>query len=146
LAIEDQFIITIIGVGILLFSAKLMAELFLRIKMPIVLGELIAGMIIGPFALGAYLLYDGEPLLQIGPELKTLGHIGAIVILFMAGLEMTPKEFLKGGKAAFTVGTAGVIIPFFAGLFVFQAFGFDAFQSMMIATALTATDHISFFN
>ena len=109
---------TIIGVGILLFSAKLMAELFLRLKMPIVLGELIAGMVIGPFALGVYLLYDGQPLLQIGPELQTLGHIGAIVILFMAGLEMTPKEFLKGGKAAFTVGTIGVVVPFFAGFVV----------------------------
>ncbi len=139
MAIEDHFIMTIIGVGILLFAAKIMAEIFLRLKMPIVLGELIAGMIIGPFALGAYLLYDGQPLLQIGPELQTLGHIGAIVILFMAGLEMTPKEFLKGGKAAFTVGTIGVVVPFFAGFVVFDAFGYDAFQSMMIATALTAT-------
>ena len=45
--------------------------------------------------------------------------MGAIVILFMAGLEMTPKEFLKGGKASFTVGTLGVVVPFFAGLVVF---------------------------
>jgi len=59
--------------------------------------------------------------------------------LFMAGLEMTPKEFLKGGKASFTVGTLGVIVPFAVGLIVFQMFGFDALQSMLIATALTAT-------
>ena len=52
---------------------------------------------------------------------------------------MTPKEFLKGGKAAFTVGTLGVVVPFFAGLIIFQMFGFDALQSMLIATALTAT-------
>ena len=52
---------------------------------------------------------------------------------------MTPKEFLRGGKASFTVGTLGVVVPFFAGLLVFQAFGFDALQAMMIATALTAT-------
>ncbi len=52
---------------------------------------------------------------------------------------MTPKEFLRGGKASFTVGTLGVVIPFFAGLWIFQAFGFDALQSMLIATALTAT-------
>ena len=68
-----------------------------------------------------------------------LGEIGAIVILFMAGLEMTPKEFLRGGKASFTVGTLGVVVPFFVGLLVFQMFGFDAYQSMLIATALTAT-------
>ncbi|MFB5627846.1 MAG: cation:proton antiporter [Nitrosarchaeum sp.] len=140
MAAEAQFIETIIGVGILLFAAKLMAELFLRLKLPIVLGELIAGMIIGPFALGAYIVgAEGVPLLHINDEIKVLGEIGAIVILFMAGLEMTPKEFLKGGKASFTVGTLGVVVPFVAGLAVFQLFGFDALQSMLIATALTAT-------
>ena len=136
---EAHFIETIIGVGILLFAAKLMAELFLRLKLPIVLGELLAGMIVGPFALGGFFVVDGKQLLQINDEIKILGEMGAIVILFMAGLEMTPREFLKGGKASFTVGTLGVVIPFFAGLAVFQLFGFDALESMMIATALTAT-------
>ncbi len=136
---EAHFIETIIGVGILLFAAKLMAELFLRLKLPIVLGELIAGMIVGPFALGGLQIIDGKQLLQINDEIRILGEMGAIVILFMAGLEMTPKEFLKGGKAAFVVGTLGVVIPFFVGLAVFQLFGFDALQSMLIATALTAT-------
>lgn len=123
----------------LLFAAKMMAELFLRLKLPIVLGELLAGMIVGPFALGSFLVIDGRQLIQISSEIKILGEMGAIVILFMAGLEMTPREFLRGGKASFTVGTLGVVVPFFAGLVVFGAFGFDALQSMLIATALTAT-------
>jgi len=139
LGIESHFIQTIIGVGILLFAAKLMAELFLRLKLPIVLGELLAGMIVGPFALGAFLVFDGQPLLKIDGELRILGEIGAIVILFIAGLHVTPREFLKGGKAAFTVGACGVVVPFFIGFIVFELFGFDAFQSMLIATALTAT-------
>ena len=137
--VEAHLIETIIGVGILLFAAKLMAELFLRLKLPIVLGELIAGMIVGPFALGGIMVADGRQLLVINDEIRILGEMGAIVILFMAGLEMTPKEFLRGGKASFTVGTLGVVIPFFVGLAVFQMFGFDALQSMLIATALTAT-------
>ncbi len=136
---EINFISTIIGVGILLFAAKVMAELFLRLKLPIVLGELIAGIIVGPFALGGLFIYNGTSLVEITEEIKILGEIGAIVILFMAGLEMTPKEFLRGGKAAFIVATAGVVVPFFAGFVVFQMFGFDALQSMLIATALTAT-------
>lgn len=136
---EAHFIETIIGVGILLFAAKLMAELFLRLKLPIVLGELLAGMIIGPFALGQFFVIDGRQLLHINDEIKILGEMGAIVILFMAGLEMTPREFIKGGKASFTVGTLGVVIPFFAGLAIFQLFGFEALESMLIATALTAT-------
>jgi Kef-type K+ transport system membrane component KefB len=139
LAAEAHFIETIIGIGILLFAAKLMAELFLRLKLPIVLGELLAGMIVGPFALGGFFVVDGKAFLEINDEIKMLGEMGAIVILFMAGLEMTPKEFLKGGKASFTVGMLGVVVPFFAGLVIFQMFGFDALQSMLIATALTAT-------
>ena len=139
LAAEASFIETIIEVGILLFAAKLMAELFLRLKLPIVLGELLAGMIVGPFALGAFIVIDGRQIIQINETIRVLGEIGAIVILFMAGLEMTPKEFLRGGKASFTVGTLGVVVPFFAGLLIFQQFGFDALQSMLIATALTAT-------
>ncbi len=137
--VEGHLIQTIIEVGILLAAAKLMAELFLRLKLPIVLGELLAGMIIGPFALGSVLVIDGTQLIQINEEIRILGEMGAIVILFMAGLEMTPKEFIRGGKASFTVGTLGVVVPFFAGMVVFQAFGFDALQSMLIATALTAT-------
>ena len=139
MVVEGQFIEVIIGVGVLLFAAKLMAELFLRLKLPIVLGELLAGMIVGPFALGQFIVFEGQPLVVIGSEIRVLGDIGAIVILFMAGLEMTPREFFKGGKASLTVGTLGVVIPFFAGLMVFQMFGFDVFQSMLIATALTAT-------
>ena len=57
---EAHLIETIIGIGILLFAAKLMAELFLRLKLPIVLGELLAGMIVGPFALGAFFVLDGK--------------------------------------------------------------------------------------
>lgn len=139
MVVEGQFIEVIIGVGVLLFAAKLMAELFLRLKLPIVLGELLAGMIVGPFALGQFIVFEGQPLVHIGSEIRVLGDIGAIVILFMAGLEMTPKEFFKGGKASLVVGTLGVVVPFFAGLMVFQMFGFDVFQSMLIATALTAT-------
>lgn len=139
MAVVEPFIETIIGIGILLFAAKLMAELFLRLKLPIVLGELLAGMIVGPFALGQFFIVDGRQLLHINEEIKILGEMGAIVILFMAGLEMTPKEFLKGGKASFTVGTLGVVVPFFAGFIIFGLFGFEALESMLIATALTAT-------
>lgn len=70
---------------------------------------------------------------------KHIGELSAVVILFIAGLEITPKEFLKGGKAAFTVGALGVIIPFFIGYIVFSLYGLNAFETLLIATALTAT-------
>lgn len=116
-----------------------MAELFHRIKLPIVLGELLAGIIVGPFALGGLYLVDGEPLVNLNETVRDVGEIAAIVILFTAGLHITPREFLKGGVAAFTVGSIGVIVPFFVGYYAFLAFGIEALQATLIATALTAT-------
>jgi Kef-type K+ transport system membrane component KefB len=135
----SAFLHVMISLGILLFAAKLMAELFHRIKLPIVLGELLAGIIVGPFALGALPLVDGEPLVVLDETIRHIGEIAAVVILFIAGLEITPREFLRGGAAAFTVGSLGVVVPFFVGYYAFTAFGIEALQSILIATALTAT-------
>ena len=129
----------VISLAILLFTAKLFAELFHRIRMPVVLGELLAGIIVGPFALGGLPIFNGEPLVVLDETVKHIGEIAAIVILFIAGLEITPREFLKGGAASFTVGSLGVIIPFFVGFYVFLTFGLEAIESMLVATALTAT-------
>jgi Kef-type K+ transport system membrane component KefB len=135
----SAFLHVMISLSILLFAAKLMAELFHRIKLPIVLGELLAGIIVGPFALGALPLVDGEPLVVLDETVMQIGEIAAVVILFIAGLEITPREFLRGGAAAFTVGSLGVVVPFFVGYYAFAAFGIEALQSILIATALTAT-------
>lgn len=136
---ETTFLHVMISLGILLFAAKLMAELFHRIKLPIVLGELLAGIIVGPFAIGSLPLFNGEPLVVLDETVRHIGEIAAVVILFIAGLEITPREFLKGGAAAFTVGSLGVIVPFFVGYYAFTAYGLEALQSILIATALTAT-------
>jgi Kef-type K+ transport system membrane component KefB len=133
------FLHVMISLGILLFAAKLMAELFHKLKLPIVLGELLAGIIVGPFALGSLPLINGEPLVVLDETVRHVGEIAAVVILFIAGLEITPREFLRGGVAAFTVGSLGVIVPFFVGYYAFAAFGIEALQSILIATALTAT-------
>jgi Kef-type K+ transport system membrane component KefB len=139
MAVESAFLHVMISLAILLFAAKLMAELFHRIKLPIVLGELLAGIIVGPFALGALPLVDGEPLVVLDETVRHIGEIAAVVILFIAGLEITPREFLRGGAAAFTVGSIGVVVPFFVGYYTFATFGVEALQSILIATALTAT-------
>jgi Kef-type K+ transport system membrane component KefB len=139
LAVETEFVRTIIAICLFLFAAKLLAEGFNRIKIPIVLGELVAGIIIGPFALGGLFMFEGEPIVTVNESVKVIGEIGAIVILFVAGMQVTPREFLRGGPAAFTVGSIGVVVPFFAGYLVFTAFGLDALQSLLVATALTAT-------
>ncbi len=133
------FIHVIISLSLLLFASKIFAELFHRIKLPIVLGELLAGIIIGPYALGGLPLFNGEPLVILDETIKHIGELAAIVILFVAGLEITPREFLKGGLSSFTIGALGVVAPFFVGYFVFSWYGLEALETLLIATALTAT-------
>lgn len=140
--IEEQgtaLLHVLISLAVLLFAAKLFAELFNKLRLPAVLGELLAGIVIGPFALGSLPILDGKPLVILNETVLQIGEIAGIVILFIAGLRITPKEFLKGGAASFTVGACGVIVPFFLGFYVFTILGLEGLQSILIATALTAT-------
>jgi Kef-type K+ transport system membrane component KefB len=137
-AIGNEILHIVISLCILLFAAKIFAEIFARLRLPIVLGELFGGIIVGPFALGGLLLFNGEPLVVLDETFKNLGEISAIVILFIAGLEITPRE-LRGEVASFEVGSVGVIVPFFVGYYAFTLFGLEALESVLIATALTAT-------
>jgi Kef-type K+ transport system membrane component KefB len=135
----ESLIHVLISLAILLFAAKIFAELFNKLKLPAVLGELLAGIIVGPFALGALPLFDGKPIVVLSETVREIGELSGVVILFIAGLQITPKEFLKGGAASFTIGACGVVVPFFVGYYAFTLFGLAALQSILIATALTAT-------
>jgi Kef-type K+ transport system membrane component KefB len=140
LAVEQGTLIhVLISLAILLFAAKIFAELFNKLRLPAVLGELLAGIIVGPFALGSIPIFDGKPLVILNETVRQVGEIAGIVILFIAGLHITPREFLRGGVASFTIGACGVIVPFFLGYYVFTIFGLEGLQSILIATALTAT-------
>ncbi len=140
MAIEQGTIIQVlISLAILLFAAKIFAEIFNKLRLPAVLGELVAGIIIGPFALGSFPMFDGKPLVILNETVLQIGEIAGLVILFIAGLHITPREFLRGGAASFTIGACGVIVPFFLGFYVFTIFGLEGLQSILIATALTAT-------
>lgn len=140
MAIEQQAIIhVLISLAVLLFAAKIFAELFNKLKLPAVLGELIAGITVGPFALGSIPIFDGKPLVILNETVHQIGEIAGLVILFIAGLHITPREFLRGGASSFTIGALGVVVPFFLGYYVFTIFGLEALQAVMIATALTAT-------
>jgi Kef-type K+ transport system membrane component KefB len=140
MAIEQEVIIhVLISLAVLLFAAKIFAEIFNKLKLPAVLGELIAGITVGPFALGSIPIFDGKPLVILNETVLQIGEIAGLVILFIAGLHITPREFLRGGASSLTIGALGVVVPFFLGYYVFTIFGLEGLQAIMIATALTAT-------
>jgi Kef-type K+ transport system membrane component KefB len=140
MAIEQEVIIhVLISLAVLLFAAKIFAEIFNKLKLPAVLGELIAGITVGPFALGSIPIFDGKPIVILNETVLQIGEIAGLVILFIAGLHITPREFLRGGASSLTIGALGVVVPFFLGYYVFTIFGLEGLQAIMIATALTAT-------
>ena len=121
---------------IIIIVARLAAELAELIKIPAVLGEIIAGIIIGPSALG---LIDPIKNLDVANMVLLLGEIGVILLLFQVGLEMDLGEMAKVGKPALLVAIIGVVVPFSAGFGVACAFGESGKISLFIGAALTAT-------
>ncbi len=125
------------GVGAILFAlfvvfgaAKLAAELCERLRVPAVVGEIMAGILIGPGVLG---------LVESGPELHLLGEIGIVFLLFLVGLETDPAGLFRLGRAALLVALGGVIVPFAAGFLLFFAFGYSNPESLFVGVALVAT-------
>ena len=125
IAIYFKFILTF---GLILLAARMGGELFERyLKQPPVLGELIAGIIISPFALGG-LIHDpiilhfatiqGAFGLQEFNVMEVISEIAVVVLLFVAGVETNVGAFLKQGKTGALVAVGGVIFPFIFGYFV----------------------------
>ncbi|MCL4519383.1 MAG: cation:proton antiporter, partial [Thaumarchaeota archaeon] len=136
---ESLVLSGVLTVSILVFLAKLLAGIFARVGIPSILGELSAGIIIGPSALGQFLVIFGNPLIQLNDIVLAFSEIGAILILFSAGLEMTFAEFRGVGAKSFIVGGLGVAIPFFSGFYVVILLGLDFTVALIVGAALSAT-------
>ena len=136
---ESLVLSGVLTVSVLVFLAKLLAGVFARVGIPSILGELSAGIIIGPSALGQFLVIFGNPLIQLNDIVLAFSEIGAILILFSAGLEMTFAEFRGVGAKSFIVGGLGVAIPFFSGFYVVILLGLDFTVALIVGAALSAT-------
>jgi len=121
------------------FFAKVLGEVFSWRKIPAVLGELVAGMILGPYALGQFLVIGGVQLIEVNEIVLAFGEIGGILILFAAGLEMTFQDFRKVGTAGFVIGVLGVVVPFAMGYGLSVFFGYGTVVGLVVGAALVAT-------
>ncbi|MBE6347520.1 MAG: sodium:proton exchanger [Spirochaetaceae bacterium] len=113
----------VLQLGILIFAVRLIGKLFKKIKVPTVLGELLIGVIIGPFALGGIPL-PGFPQgifplnsasLAVSSELYSFSQVASIILLFASGLETDLKLFLKYSVAGGVIGIGGVVFSFVLG-------------------------------
>ena len=113
-----------------LIGAKLFGELAERVGQPAVLGELLAGILLGPSVLG---------LVPLSDAILLLSEIGVVLLLFEVGLETDLAELLRVGAPAMSVALAGMVLPFAGGYVLTRALGYEALTAIFVGAALTAT-------
>ncbi len=120
----------VLSILIVFGTAKIFAEIFERLKQPGIVGEILAGVIVGPSALG-----------WIAPNeiMSTLAEVGLMFLLFQVGLEVNMREILAVGGTAVTTALAGVIVPFLTGWGIWILTGRGQMESIFVGAAMTAT-------
>jgi Kef-type K+ transport system membrane component KefB len=111
-------------------TAKLFSELFERLKLPGIVGEILAGVLIGPSALGWV-----EP----NDVLTALSELGVMFLLFRVGLEVRASELMRVGRTATLVAVLGVAVPFVSGWAIMNYWGEPTIESIFVGTAMVAT-------
>jgi Kef-type K+ transport system membrane component KefB len=111
-------------------SAKLLSELFERFGQPGIVGEILAGILIGPHVLGWMAPND---------VLRVLSDLGVMFLLFRVGLEVKASELLRVGGSATVVALAGVILPFAMGWGICSLWGAPHIESIFTGAAMVAT-------
>jgi Kef-type K+ transport system membrane component KefB/predicted amino acid-binding ACT domain protein len=119
---------------IVLAAAKLAAEGAERFGVPAVLGEILAGIVIGPSVLGLVELTGAR-----GVSLGVLAELGVLLLLVQVGMEMDLAELGRVGRASLVVALVGVAVPFIGGAAAGVGLGLDGETAIFIGAALTAT-------
>lgn len=123
--------------AMIIVFAKLFGILARKCKAPQVVGEIVAGLLIGPGVLG--LVQQSEFLIQ-------MAEVGVVLLMFSAGLETDLKELMKTGPVAFLIACAGVIVPLIGGALLYMGFYGSApfgsekfYMAVFIGVIMTAT-------
>ena len=119
----------------ILVAAKAAGELAERIGVPSVLGEILAGIAIGPSALGLVDMHDA----LTGSAVTVLAELGVLLLLLQVGMEMDLAELGKVGASSMTVAVIGVAAPFGGGTIAAIALGQETKTAIFVGAALTAT-------
>ena len=149
----------VLALAVILIAAKIGAEIAERfLKIPALLGELAAGIAIGPFALGGIeiggfgpffhipenveiidgVIHHVESVIPVSPEFFFLSQVAAVLLLFQAGLETDRPQFIKYARPATVIAMGGVIVPFGLGILATLMFGFadtDSIAGQLVVAA-----------
>ena len=127
----------LLDLAIIVITSKFFGLIARKLKAPQVVGQIIAGLLIGPSVLGIVDLTD---------FISQMAEIGVILLMFSAGLETNIKDLMKTGLKAFLIACAGVFVPLIGGTLLYMGFygaaamGTDKFYSaLFIGVIMTAT-------
>lgn len=148
--LREPLSILLLQVIVILIVARLISSLFLKVGQPVVIGEMIAGIILGPSLLG--MLFPEALLFLFPPSsmgtLRLLSQIGVILFMFIVGMEINARQLRDKAHAAVMISHAGIIVPFFLGvvtsLFIYSSYApsnisFTSFALFMgVAMSVTA--------
>ncbi len=123
----DTFLLELFAIFV---WAKAFAELFEQLSLPAVLGEILAGVILGPHATGLVVPSD---------TVGSIAEIGAIFLLFTVGLETRPQDLISVGRQSIRVAVAGVAVPFLLGFTYLDLKGEPVHEAVFVAAAMVAT-------
>jgi Kef-type K+ transport system membrane component KefB len=127
---DHPIIELLLKISCILIIAKLAGGISSRLGQPAVLGELIAGIILGPSILGIF---------QLDEVLRALAQIGVIMLMFLIGIESDIEELRKVGKVSVVSAVGGVVLPFFLGVSLAYGFKYPISESIFIGVVLVAT-------
>jgi Kef-type K+ transport system membrane component KefB len=110
--------------------AKVFGELFERMRLPAVLGEILAGVVLGPYATRFVLP---------GDTIYSIAEVGAVFLLFTVGLETRPSDLIRVGRLSLRVAIAGIILPFALGFLFLRLQHEPSREALFVAAAMVAT-------
>ena len=111
-------------------SAKILAEFFEALGQPGIVGEILAGVVVGPSLLNW---------VQPNELLRSLADLGVMFLLFRVGLDVKASDLTRAGKTAMLVAAAGVAVPLAVGWYILRAWGAPQIEALFVGSAMVAT-------
>lgn len=127
---------------IILIPARLLGELCRRYKLPAIIGEIFAGIIVGPTLLGLYFPDLFKGIFLTAPHsfeaFDGIANIGIILLMFIAGFEVDLKQIRQNGKQAISISLTGILFPFAIGFgsvwFLYQSHFANGFNNQLVTS------------
>jgi len=136
---EFDAIPTLVGILVLVIPSMMLGRICKHFGISEIIGFVVGGIILGPFALGGLISFSDRPLVELNDLMLSFWQIAGIVILFSAGLHFTFSSLKHSGIQAMIIGTMGVIIPLVFGYGISVLLGIDWMVAMIIGATLSAT-------